>query len=312
MKIHFRPAEIFRGTQIFRQAENLAYAYETNNAAADADGAPNAYHPGDLGKNCTRDTHIGLDCLGNAGYPKTTWWRDVLVADPRDPSKAFVQPSGPFKGFFVAMTSLRAPNGDKFSTSSYVDATKVPFVVIPSGFDLPHVAGQGDVGIATHLASGKMTPFIVGDSGGGSDAKLGEASIALLVALGGRNPNPRTGAGLPKGAIQYILFPGSRKRGAALWPRTNEDIRDQAFFLASHTQGIESDQIPTDEPPPGPMAIRARTDRAGIAPGKPPAKKRSAKSSRESKPKDAKKRASKTATRRPPKKKAKRPRAKGR
>src|SRR5256885_2278528 len=38
-KLHFRPAEVFRGTPIYRQANNLAYAYETKHAAADADGA---------------------------------------------------------------------------------------------------------------------------------------------------------------------------------------------------------------------------------------------------------------------------------
>ena len=72
MKIDFSPAETFRGTQIFRQANNLAYAYETNHTAVDADGAPNAYHPDD----------IGLDALANAGYPHTNWWKDVLVPDP--------------------------------------------------------------------------------------------------------------------------------------------------------------------------------------------------------------------------------------
>src|SRR5690242_1677796 len=71
----FQPAEVFRGTQIFRLPDNSAYMYETTHTAADADGAPNAYHPGDLNKNCRRDTHIGLDCLANAGYPRASWWK---------------------------------------------------------------------------------------------------------------------------------------------------------------------------------------------------------------------------------------------
>jgi hypothetical protein len=241
MKIDFRQAETFRGTQLFRQADNKAYAYETSHGAADADGAPNAYHPGDLKKNCRKAKHIGLDCLSNAVYPDTSWWKDVLVADPHDRSKAFVQSGGPFAGFFVAMTSLRTPKGDKYDTATYVDATKVPYVVLPSGFEaLPHVARQGDVGIAPHLGNGKVSAFIVGDSGGGSGAKLGEASIALFVALGGKNPNPRNGAGLPRG---MILFPGWRRKGKGIWPRTNEDILDQAFDLASHTPGIDPTTI---------------------------------------------------------------------
>lgn len=230
----FRPAEVFRGTQIFRLPDNSAYMYETAHAAADADGAPNAYHPADLNKNCRRDPHVGLDCLANAGYPRFSWWKDVLVPDSQQPSKAFVQPSGQFKGFFVAMTALRKPGGSKSDPSTYVDATKVPYVVIPSGFNaLPHVAVQGDVGVATHLDSGKSTSFIVGDAGGGSEAQLGEASIALYAALGFPNANPRTGQGLPTGTIRYILFPGSHRTGAAIWPRTNEDIQAQATDLLS-------------------------------------------------------------------------------
>src|SRR5262249_39109777 len=188
-----------------------------------------AYHPDD----------IGLDFLANAGYPRTTWWKDVLVADPKQPSKAYRQPEGKFAGFFLAMTSLRNPNGDHLDAATYVDATQVPYVVLPTGFGkLPHVASQGDVGLATHLPSGKTTAFIVGDSGGGNGAKLGEGSIALFVALGGENPNPKNGSGVPAGTIQYIIFPGSRKAGAAIWPRTNQDIHDQVTQLIANTPGI--------------------------------------------------------------------------
>jgi hypothetical protein len=219
MKIDFEPAEIFRGTQIFRQANNLAYAYETSFKSIDADEAPNAYHPDDP----------GLDALANAGYPHTNWWKSVLVPDPPHQSRAYVQPSGPFDGYFVSMTSLRDPNGDKLKPATYVDSTRFPYVVLPTGFTaLPHVAHPGDVGLATHLPTGLTTTFIVTDSGGGSDAKLGEGSIALFIALGGQEPNPRNGAGLPSGKIQYIVFPGSRKPGSAIWPRSVQDIHDQA------------------------------------------------------------------------------------
>lgn len=239
MNLDFDEAEIFRGTRILRQRDGLAYAYETTHAAADADGAPNAYHPDDLNKDCRLDPHVGLDCLGNAGYPHTGWWQDVLVPDPDDGTKAYVQKTGPGKGFFVAMTALRAAQGDEYNPSTYVDSTTVPYVVIPSSFGaLPNVAKQGDVGFATHLASGRTTAFIVGDAGGGSNAKLGEGSIALYEALGFPNVNPRTGQGLPTDAIQYILFPNSRKPGAGRWPRSNQEIRDQVSQLLQDTPGI--------------------------------------------------------------------------
>jgi hypothetical protein len=231
MEIDFAPAESFRGTRLYRQANNLAYAYETNYTAVDADGAPNAYHPNE----------IGLDALANAGYPHSSWWKDVLVVDPNHPSRPFVQRDGPYQGYFVSMTSLRDPQGGRTDLDTYVDANRFPYVVLPTGFGGPHmgpVAKTGDVGIATHLNSGRTSTFIVGDSGGGTDAKLGEGSIALFIYLGGQAPNPRTGHGVPAGRIQYILFPGSRKPGAEVWPRTNQDIHDQVMELVAHTPGI--------------------------------------------------------------------------
>jgi len=231
MQLDFVPAERFRGTQLFRQQSNLAYAYETDYKSIDADGAPNAYHPDDT----------GLDALANAGYPHSSWWKDVLVPDAERPNRAYVQKSGPFAGYFVAMTSLRNPQGNQLDPATYVDATRFPYVVLPTGFtSLPNVARPGDVGFATNLATGVTCTFIVGDSGGGVDAKLGEGSIALFTALGGQNPNPRDGSGVPRGRIQYIIFPTSRQPGVGLWPRTNHEIHDQALHLLSNIPGITS------------------------------------------------------------------------
>ena len=239
MKLDFHEVEEFRGARILRQAAGLAYAYETSHASADADGAPNAYHPDDLGKSCRRDPHIGLDCLGNAGYPDSDWWRDVLVPDPHDDTKAYVQPAGPTKGFFVAATALRHPGGSKLDPTTFVDATQVPYIVNPSGIEaLPGISKPGDVGFATHLSSGRNTAFIVGDAGGGSDARLGEGSIALFAALGFPSANPRTGAGLPRDKVQYIVFPKSRRSGAGIWPRTNADIQTQVADLLRNTPGM--------------------------------------------------------------------------
>ena len=69
-----------------------------------------------------------------------------------------MQPDGAFQGYYVAMTSLRSPNGIATDPETYVDATRFPYVVIPTGFGaLPHVAKPGDVGFATHIPSGITT-----------------------------------------------------------------------------------------------------------------------------------------------------------
>ncbi|MCP6756093.1 hypothetical protein NL533_31195, partial [Klebsiella pneumoniae] len=61
----------------------------------------------------------------------------------------------------------------------------------------------------------------------------------LFILLGGQEPNPKNGQGVPSGKIQYVLFPGSRKAGSAIWPRTNEDIHDQVMDLLARTPGID-------------------------------------------------------------------------
>lgn len=228
----FQSGSSFRGTQLYWLPDHSAYAYDTPHKSVDADGAPNAYHP----------DNIGLDYLANAGYPNTNWWKSVLVPDPDNPSRPYVQKGGEHAGYFVSMTSLRNPHGNVLHTETYVDSTHVPYIVLPTGFtDLEHVARPGDVGVAQHLTNGRSMTFIVGDTGGGSDAKLGEASIAFFIGLGGQNPNPRNGHGVPSGMIRYIVFPGSRRPGAGLWPRTNQDIHDQAEELLSHVPGLEGD-----------------------------------------------------------------------
>lgn len=240
LKLDFVPGEIFRGTTVYHQRDGLAYAYTTTHAAVDADGAPNAYHPDDVGKKCGKEPHVGLECPAHAGYPNTTWWNKVLVPDPHTPTKAYVQKGGQYDGFFVCMTSLRQSGGDKYSPATYVDAREIPYVVIPTGFDdLPFCAKQGDVGFACHKENGKSTAFIVADYGGGKDAKLGEASIALFEALGGKDVNPQNGAGVAKGTYQYVIFRNSSPEPSHRWPRTNRSIEDQVRNLISQTPGVD-------------------------------------------------------------------------
>jgi hypothetical protein len=232
----------FKGSQLFRNAEKTAYTYATDHSRIDADGAPNAYHPKDVGKNCTHDKHLGLDCPANAGYPKTSWWPSVLVPDPKTPSKAYEQPDGPFKGYLVSKTWLSDSKLPDTDPKKYVDATKIPYVVFP-GSKFAQLAGtgsKGDVGMAWNLKNGKSTAFIVADQGGGGDAKLGEGSIALYEALGGKDINPRTGAGVAPGVVRFIVFPGSRKAANPVWPQTVAEISARAADLLKQVGGVDA------------------------------------------------------------------------
>ena len=121
----------YEGAEIRHIGAGPAYTYRTSHKSLDADGSSRSYHP-EKGK--------GLDDSRNAGYPNKGW-RGVLVVDPKDSSKPYVQPNGPFAGFFVSKTSLRDRHGADIEPATYVNAETVPYVVFP-----------GNVGSDTALA----------------------------------------------------------------------------------------------------------------------------------------------------------------
>jgi hypothetical protein len=195
---------------LWRSSDGQAYAYKTDHVAIDADGAPRAYCPGDT----------GLDFLKNAGFPGPHW-SDVLIADPVDPEKPYVQTDGPGKGCYLAGTSLRSRSDT--NPASYADATTVPYMVFPTGFLA--VPGTGFIGdfAAMRSANGQHTAAaIVGDTGGGKTARLGEISIALARALGASNPSPRFGTADLHGPITVVVFRRSHKTPP--WPVDNNTI----------------------------------------------------------------------------------------
>jgi hypothetical protein len=113
----------YQQTSLKAIPDTRAYFYVTKRMAIDADGAPNAYHPQDT----------GLDALANAGYPQGHW-KSILVVDPGDPQKPFIQTSGAFAGFFLSQTTLQAPTLFTTDPQRYVDSTRIPYVVFPGAF----------------------------------------------------------------------------------------------------------------------------------------------------------------------------------
>jgi hypothetical protein len=214
----------YGGDQLYRDASG-AYTYVTRRMELDADGSPRAYHP---------DGKSGLDALANAGYP-SKGWRSVLVVDPADSSKAYVQSAGATKGFFVSKTSLYDHAAAATDPAAYVNSECVPYIVFPGNFyALKGTGAYGDLAMARNLDNAKETFAIVAD-GGPASAALGEVSLALATALGGTNPNPRNGAGSPKGRFQYLIFPKSRATPA--WPRTNAEMDSAARKLLANVGG---------------------------------------------------------------------------
>lgn len=212
----FGPWTEYCGVALRRHVSG-AYRYTTNHLALDADGSLFAYHPENRGR----------DDLGFASWPSGEEdWRWVLVADPQDPSRPFVQPEGPAKGYFLSMTTLRDPLGPVTDPATYVDSEAIPYLVFPANFlKIEGVGWFGDVAMARNPRTGDESWAVVADQGP-APHPLGEVSLRLAEALGGRDVNPRNGNGIAPGPYEYLVFPNSRLDPP--WPQSATTLRRQA------------------------------------------------------------------------------------
>jgi len=155
----------------------------------DADGAPNAYGPNNRGLDFTANAIRGGRFLSVATHPD---------------GKPIIQRSGRFKGFYVSMTSLHNAAGSPTSPGTYVDARKIPYIVLPPEFMKQFGVALGDLAMVTNLKNGKTSFAIFADVG--PRGKIGEGSVALAHALG-INDDPRHGG--TNSSIAYLVFPRS-------------------------------------------------------------------------------------------------------
>ena len=190
--------------EVFQLGDALAWE---SGLMIDADGAPNAYHPGGE----------GLDALANAGKPGN-WW-GVVTDDGTAKGTPVVQGArDPFPGFYVSATSLEDPGFARTDPRRYVASTKVPYVVLPPQL-LKH-ARLGDFAMVER--GGKRVFALVADTG--PKDKLGEGSIALAEALGVPSSPRRGGA---SSGVRYVVFAKSGNRR----PRPAEDLEREGQRL---------------------------------------------------------------------------------
>lgn len=193
--------------RVWRQPESSAFFFESS-LSIDADGAPNAYHPDNL----------GLDDLANAGAPGS--WSGVGVDKDGEP---LIQSSeDPLPGYYVSVTGLSDGTKAANDPTRYVDASRIPYVVLPEGIETQTGAHLGDFAIVFNLQDGKSSPAIYADSG--PPDRIGEGSVALAENLG-LWPDARSG-GTTRG-ILYLVFPGSGNGR----PRQIEEINSEANQL---------------------------------------------------------------------------------
>lgn len=184
----------------------------TSGMTIDADGAPNAYNAGDT----------GLDDLSNAGAPGH--WEGILQDKSGNP---LVQGSGdPYPGYYISCTSLadwrKAPN----DPTRFVDASKIPYIVLPGDMARSAGAWPGDLAIVLNLRNKNYSYAIFADVG-----TLGEGSIALANNLGIASDARRGGTWW---GVTYLVFPGSGDHR----PKSIDEIDQGAQQLLSDWGGV--------------------------------------------------------------------------
>jgi hypothetical protein len=189
-----------RDIPIGRIPGTSAFFYEAG-MTIDADGAPNAYHPDNL----------GLDDLANAGMPGI--WEGLAKDSGGAP---IIQgPDDPFPGYYVSATALADRAKPVNDPTRYVDASKIPFLVLPGRLARQLGARPGDFAVVFNRRNGKSSYAIFGDVG--PFDRIGEGSMALAENLGIRSDARNGGA---RRGIIYLVFPGSGNRR----PRTVDEI----------------------------------------------------------------------------------------
>ncbi len=196
-----------REVPIWHMPGNTAFFYESG-MTIDADGAPNAYHP----------DNMGLDDLANAGSPGN--WQGLAKNQEGEP---FVQgPNDPFPGYYVSATALTDRTKPMNDPAHYVDSTKIPYVVLPGGMAREIGARPGDFAFVFNQRNDRSSYAIFGDVG--PSDRIGEGSMALAENLGIRSDARRGGA---RGGILYLIFPGSGNGR----PRPVEEINAESEKL---------------------------------------------------------------------------------
>jgi hypothetical protein len=183
----------------------------------DADGAPRAYHPD--------GSPPGLDRLTSAGHPGN-WW--ALVSDAH--GNPVVQKAGdPAEGFYISTTALEDPSRPRRDPRRYVDASTIPFVVIPPRLKRAGAA-LGNFATVRNKRNDKIVQAIVADIG--PDDELGEGSMALARAAGIPH-SPKTGG--QSGDVVYVIYAGSGNGK----PRTKAEIETRGAALLENWGGAD-------------------------------------------------------------------------
>lgn len=201
------------GTVKVQRVKGYAPLFYQSKMSNDVDGAPNAYHP--LDDRLALDDIVAGEGKREGGKPNGKLIKlpskDIVAYKN---GKPFIQTTGPYKGFFVAMTS-RSHGGSETDPGNYVDARKIQYVVIP-GAGLPGVQ-PGDLALVWDPIRKAALFCVAGDTGPAEEC--GEASLAVHQAWDIATKDGRTSAFETRKDIAFVFFPGTAaKLDREGWP----------------------------------------------------------------------------------------------
>lgn len=232
--------------------EGDAVLFRTPKLNVDADGAPNSYLVDGKGLSYTCDGVVAIE-NGRRVTPKTDpahWQEKCRTAWAKAVASGNYQGVAIF-GFmtdkkrvpiiqgnddprpgtgYISATSVVIPNEPDVSQRRYVDATRIPYVVLPSAFTKAWAVKPGSLAIVYRPKTGKYAFAVFGDGG-----DLGEASVRLHQDLGNDPTQLKDGVPRAKARVEdpvlTVVFPS---RVSA--PRTEAD----AWVTDIKTQGMSA------------------------------------------------------------------------
>lgn len=202
-------------TNVYKLSGRNGFFFEAE-MTIDADGAPHAYHP----------DNIGLDYLANAGYPGN-WWG---IATNSSGTPYIQSSTDPAPGYYVSTTAIEDTRYGTSNPRRYANSEELPFMVLPAYKAMG--ASLGDFAVIYNQRNGKYCYGIYADIG--PTNHLGEASIKAAELLN-INSNPKSGG--QSGDIIYLVFPNTRIQSGRI--PSHQSIIVEATTLFEAWGGIQ-------------------------------------------------------------------------
>jgi hypothetical protein len=224
-----------------------AVAFQTKGLAVDADGAPNSYLVDGKGLSNTCDG-VAAIVGGKRVTPKSDrqhWeaicqkaWSDAVSSGDYShvaifgfltdkQHKPVIQAAGdPLPGkAYITTTTLTVPGTPDGSQRHWVDAVRIPYIVLPVPFRQEYGVAKGDIAVVYRRKT-DVAAFAVFADGG----DLGEASVKLHRDLGNEPVTESHGVARANRGIDddvlTLVFPGVNVPGSVDAEAWNRAIRE--------------------------------------------------------------------------------------